>query len=135
VTTRRRILVAVSVLLVATTVAPHARADPDWTPLVAVVMLMYAVPTAASWIVYLWMLRGRATIAKALLGVMTCLGGIWGTVTLILVFGEQGRVHPAAKVILGLLLVVQFVRLGIAVMTRATGDRNKETVRRWWRYL
>jgi hypothetical protein len=116
------------------TVSPQARAA-DWTPLVAVVMLMYGLPTAASWIVSLWMLRGRATIPKALLGVATCLGGIWGTVVLILTFGSEGRVHPAAKVILGLTVVVQFLRLGIAVMTRATGDRNKETVRRWWRYL
>jgi hypothetical protein len=134
VTTRGRILVTAAVVLAGTTVAPHARAD-DGIPIGAVVMAMYGLPTVASWIVSLWMLRRRATIARALLGLMTCLGGIWGTVVLILTFEAEDHTRRAAKVICGVVLAGQLLRLGVAVFTRATGDRNKETIKRWWRYL
>jgi hypothetical protein len=94
----------------------------------------YLLLAASPWIVSLWTLRGPAGVGKALFGLVTCLAGT--LVAAVLLGGDaETTARTPAWVFAGVLLGVQLIRLGLAVVRKARSGPNKEKLKRLWRYL
>jgi hypothetical protein len=104
---------------------------PD-SPLMLVAIIPLVFPVVLACVVGLGTLFGRPGGLKFVFGVAS---SIFATV-FALIFFESGTPGFVVAAVLGVLFVgAHVVRFGIHLLSRATGGRNREALRKLWRYL
>ena len=101
------------------------------SPLMLVAIFWKMSPAIAAWLVGVGTLFGRSGGLKFLFGVVSL---IFGTLFGVLLF--EGSPWQVVTAVFGVLAIgIHVVRFGIHLLSRATGGRNKEALRKLWRYL
>jgi hypothetical protein len=131
---RQLVTVAGALVVSGIVVPPRALASghlPD-SPLMLVAILPEVFPVLVACVVALGTLFGRPGGLKFVFGVASSIFASGFA----LIFFERGTPGFVVAAVLGVLLIgVHVVRFCIHLLSRATGGRNRETLRKLWRYL
>jgi len=95
----------------------------------------WVLPIVAGWLVALGTLLGRVGVGKFLIGEAACIGATGGSIAFLSLAPNPTALCVVGGVFGALVFLAHLVKLCVGLFTRATGGRNAEVLRRWWRYL